>query len=52
MQNLQILLHSYGSWLVFLNVLVEQAGLPIPSYPTLIASGAVLSGPAGWVSAC
>ncbi|WP_019937453.1 VTT domain-containing protein [Bordetella sp. FB-8] len=51
MQNLQTLLHSYGSWLVFLNVLIEQAGLPIPSYPTLVASGAVFSGPAGWGSA-
>jgi 2-dehydropantoate 2-reductase len=27
MQDLQILLQSYGSWLLFLNVLVEQAGL-------------------------
>ena len=51
MQNLQILLHSYGNWLVFLNVLAEQAGLPIPSYPILIASGAILGGPAGWISA-
>ncbi|MGN6579529.1 MAG: VTT domain-containing protein [Bordetella sp.] len=51
MQNLQTLLHSYGNWVVFLNVLVEQAGLPIPSYPTLLASGAVSSGPAGWISA-
>lgn len=51
MQNLQTLLHDYGGWLVFFNVLIEQAGLPIPSYPTLIASGAVFGGPAGWVSA-
>lgn len=51
MQNLQTLLHSYGNWVVFLNVLVEQAGLPIPSYPTLLASGAVSSGLAGWISA-
>ena len=51
MQNLQTLLHSYGNWVVFLNVLVEQAGLPIPSYPTLLATGAVSSGPVGWISA-
>ncbi len=51
MQDLQILLQSYGSWLVFLNVLVEQAGLPIPSYPILIASGAMSDGPVGWISA-
>lgn len=51
MQDLQTLLHSYGNWVVFLNVLVEQAGLPIPSYPTLLASGAVSSSLTGWASA-
>jgi membrane protein DedA with SNARE-associated domain/rhodanese-related sulfurtransferase len=49
MQDLQILLQSYGSGLVFLNVLAEQAGLPIPAYPLLIASGAMAGGAWGWI---
>lgn len=48
MQNIELLLHQYGGWLVFFNVLVEQAGLPVPAYPMLIAAGA-LSSAAGWV---
>ncbi len=31
-----------GLGLVFVNVLVEQAGLPVPAYPTLIIAGAYL----------
>jgi membrane protein DedA with SNARE-associated domain/rhodanese-related sulfurtransferase len=51
MQDLQVLLQSYGNWLVFLNVLLEQAGLPIPAYPILIAAGAMSGGYADWMSA-
>ena len=29
MQDIQLLLEQYGGWLVFANVLVEQAGLPV-----------------------
>jgi membrane protein DedA with SNARE-associated domain/rhodanese-related sulfurtransferase len=37
------LLLEYGLALVFLNVLIEQAGLPIPAYPTLIVAGAYVA---------
>src|SRR2546423_5067799 len=33
------LLEEYGVALVFANVLLEQAGLPIPAVPTLIVAG-------------
>jgi membrane protein DedA with SNARE-associated domain len=50
MQGILRLLAEYGIWVVFLNVLVETAGIPIPAYPTLILAGALaargeLSGP-------
>jgi len=32
---------EYGIWLVFVNVLLEQLGLPIPAAPTLIVAGAL-----------
>jgi membrane protein DedA with SNARE-associated domain len=32
---------EYGLWLVFVNVLLEQIGLPIPAAPTLIVAGAL-----------
>lgn len=35
------LLAQYGVLLVFLNVLVEQAGLPFPAVPTLVVAGAL-----------
>ncbi len=41
MDDLQTLLVLYGAWLVFFNVLLEQAGLPIPAYPLLVVSGAL-----------
>ncbi len=31
----------YGAWFVFGNVLVEQAGLPVPAVPALIVAGAL-----------
>jgi membrane protein DedA with SNARE-associated domain/rhodanese-related sulfurtransferase len=41
MPALIALLHTYGLWIVFANVLLEQAGLPIPAYPVLIVAGAL-----------
>lgn len=41
MQDLVDLLAKYGLLLVFVNVLVEQVGLPIPAVPTLIIAGAL-----------
>ena len=41
MDDLQTLLVQFGAPLVFLNVLLEQAGLPIPAYPLLIVAGAL-----------
>jgi membrane protein DedA with SNARE-associated domain/rhodanese-related sulfurtransferase len=43
MQQLIALIQEHGLWLVFLNVLAEQAGVPVPAYPTLIIAGAVLT---------
>jgi membrane protein DedA with SNARE-associated domain/rhodanese-related sulfurtransferase len=37
------LIAEYGLLLVFLNVLVEQAGAPIPAVPTLVVAGALAS---------
>ncbi|MBY4947328.1 DedA family protein/thiosulfate sulfurtransferase GlpE [Cupriavidus respiraculi] len=41
MGELQVLLETHGLMLVFLNVLIEQAGAPIPAYPMLFVSGAL-----------
>lgn len=41
MNSLIHLLEQHGPLLVFLNVLLEQAGLPIPAYPTLVVAGAL-----------
>jgi membrane protein DedA with SNARE-associated domain/rhodanese-related sulfurtransferase len=40
-QSLQTLLAEHALALLFLNILLEQAGLPIPAYPSLIVGGAV-----------
>lgn len=48
MQDVQILLQDHGGWLVFLNVLIEQAGLPVPAYPLLIAAAAAAGGALEW----
>ena len=37
------LIETYGLAFVFLNVLVEQGGLPIPAYPVLIVSAGLVS---------
>lgn len=36
------LIEQYGLLLVFANVFVEQLGAPIPAYPTLVITGAML----------
>lgn len=41
MRELQQLLEQQGLLLVFLNVLLEQLGLPIPAFPLLILVGAL-----------
>ena len=41
MQELVDLVARYGVLIVFVNVLVEQVGLPVPAVPTLIIAGAL-----------
>lgn len=41
------LIREFGLGLVLLNVFVEQAGVPVPAYPTLIVAGAFLAQDAG-----
>jgi membrane protein DedA with SNARE-associated domain/rhodanese-related sulfurtransferase len=43
MNQLIALIQQHGLWLVFGNVLIEQAGVPIPAYPTLVIAGAYLT---------
>lgn len=38
------LIAEYGLLLVFFNVLVEQAGVPVPAVPTLVVAGALAAG--------
>ncbi|WP_426399054.1 DedA family protein/thiosulfate sulfurtransferase GlpE [Ralstonia sp. R-29] len=46
MHDLFPLLAEYGAFAVFLNVLLTQAGAPLPAVPTLLVGGALtLSGP-------
>lgn len=40
-QEIVALIAQYGLLLVFLNVLVEQAGVPLPAVPTLVVAGAL-----------
>ena len=49
MQELIDLVARYGLLLIFVNVLAEQVGLPIPAVPTLIVAGAAAA--AGQLSA-
>ena len=37
------LIAEYGLLLVFVNVLIEQAGVPVPAVPTLVIAGALAS---------
>src|SRR5437868_15098327 len=41
MQEFSLLIAQYGLALLFLNVLVEQIGLPLPAVPALILAGAL-----------
>lgn len=41
MDILYRLIEQYGLLIVFVNVLVEQLGAPVPAYPTLIITGAM-----------
>ncbi len=41
MQHLMELLEQYGAIIVFINVLLEQLGLPIPAYPMLLITGSL-----------
>jgi len=43
MQQLVSVLEQYGLSFVFLHVLAEQAGVPLPAYPTLIVAGALIA---------
>lgn len=42
MESMVSLLAQYGLLLVFANVLLTQAGLPMPALPTLIVAGALV----------
>lgn len=44
MQTLTELLAAYGLPFVFMHVFVDQAGVPLPSYPTLIIASALSDG--------
>jgi membrane protein DedA with SNARE-associated domain/rhodanese-related sulfurtransferase len=43
MSHLFDLIREYGLLFVFGNVLIEQMGAPVPAYPTLVLTGAMLS---------
>ena len=43
MSHLITLIEQYGLALVFVNVMLLQAGLPVPAYPTLIVTGALVA---------
>jgi membrane protein DedA with SNARE-associated domain/rhodanese-related sulfurtransferase len=52
MPTLIALLHTYGLWIVFTNVLLEQAGLPLPAFPVLILAGALAANHELSLAAC
>lgn len=41
MQSILQLIEQHGLMVVFFNVLIEQAGAPIPAYPILVVTGAL-----------
>jgi len=47
---MQSLLEQYGQWLLFGVVVLEQIGLPVPAYPSLIIAGALSARMAGAAS--
>jgi membrane protein DedA with SNARE-associated domain/rhodanese-related sulfurtransferase len=44
MDALLALLQSHGLWIVFLAVLLDQGGLPLPSFPVVAIAGALAQG--------
>lgn len=42
--DLIALIAHYGLFVVFINVLAEQAGVPVPAVPTLVVAGALAAG--------
>ena len=51
MQEITALLAQYGLAFVFLNMFLEQAGVPVPAVPTLMVAGALAAGGGTTVSA-
>lgn len=49
MQHFASLIEQFGLLIVFLNVLLEQGGLPLPSWPLLIVAGALAFSGAGLI---
>jgi hypothetical protein len=41
MENITFFVERYGVIAVFLNVLLDEGGLPLPSYPLLAIAGAL-----------
>jgi membrane protein DedA with SNARE-associated domain/rhodanese-related sulfurtransferase len=41
METLLHIIETYGLWVVFISVLLDQGGLPVPSYPPLIVTAAL-----------
>lgn len=44
LQPLSASVAQYGPWLVFANVLMQQLGLPVPVWPTLLVVGSLAAG--------
>jgi membrane protein DedA with SNARE-associated domain/rhodanese-related sulfurtransferase len=43
MDSLLHIIEAYGLWVVFFSVLLDQGGLPVPSYPAIIVTAALAS---------
>ncbi len=43
MPDFQLLLASYGPWVIALAVMLDQLGIPIPSAPTLLFAGSMIA---------
>jgi membrane protein DedA with SNARE-associated domain/rhodanese-related sulfurtransferase len=43
MDTLLHVIAAYGLWFVFISVLLDQGGLPVPSYPAIIVTAALAS---------
>ncbi len=51
LHDLVLLVGQYGLVLVFVNVLLEQVGLPVPAIPTLVVAGALAAEGTLWAPA-